>query len=97
MRNLVFGSYSVRGKKNRRNISRFMLSTPSTPAITNLRRRAMTLPWSDVSSVLLNMTRNACARDGFASSLGGADPGVSDVEFAILSPGRDRPDRKSVV
>ena len=41
MRNLVFGSYSARGKKKRRNISRLMLSEPSTAAITKRRRRAI--------------------------------------------------------
>src|SRR5947208_8947158 len=71
-------------------MSRFTLSEPSTAAITNLRRRAITLPGSS-SSFLVNMLRNACARDGLGLltlglSCGGADPGVSDVEFAILSP-----------
>src|SRR5947209_156018 len=99
MRNLVLGSYSARGKKNRRNIRRFTLSEPSTAAITNLRRRAITLPSS--GSSLVKMLRNAWASEGFAftspaSRLGGVDPGVSDVEFAILSPGRDRPGLPSV-
>ena len=85
MRNLVFGSYSARGKKKRRNISRFTLSVPSTAAITNLRRRAITLPSSE-SSLLEKILRNACARDGFDLGGGVADPAGSNVEFAILSP-----------
>src|SRR4051812_8708062 len=87
MRNLAFGSYNAPGKKNRRNMSRLTLGDPSTAAITNLRRRAITFPGS-ASSDLVKMFRKACARDGLAASFGGADPGVSDVEFAILSPGR---------
>ena len=85
MRNLIFGSYSARGKKKRRNIRRFTLSVPSTAAITNFRRRAMTLP-SSVSSLLENMDRSASTRDGFVFGVGGAEPAGSNVEFAILSP-----------
>src|SRR5262249_6576437 len=80
---------------------RLTLSEPSTAAITNLRRRAITLPSSSVIESLEKIARNACASEGldFAAldaSLGGADPGVSDVEFAILSPGRDVPALPSV-
>ena len=56
-----------------------------TAAMTNFRRRAITLP-SSASSLLLNMDRSAWARDGFVPGGGGAEPAGSNVEFAILSP-----------
>src|SRR5664279_3611054 len=75
--NWLFGSYSARGKKKRRNISRLTVNVPSTAAITNLRRRAMTL-LSSASSLLEKMSLSARAIDGLDFGLGAAVPAGSN-------------------
>lgn len=86
MVNLVFGSYNARGKKNRRNISRFTQRVPSTAAITKRRRRA-TVRDSSGSSCLEKIVPIAWNRDGLGTACPaplGAEPGGSKVVFAIF-------------
>src|SRR5579872_5763310 len=83
MVNLVFGSYSARGKKKRRNIRRLTERVPSTAAITKRRRRATTLT-SSASSCLEKMVRIAWNKDGFGAAPFGAVPGGSTVVLAIF-------------
>ena len=80
MRNLVFGSYSARGKKKRRNIRRLTPSVPSTAAMTKRRLRAPTLS-SSVSSGRVKIVLIAWNNPGLGCSGGAA--GGSAVVLAI--------------
>src|SRR5947209_5809600 len=84
---LVLGSYSARGRKKRRNITKFTPRNPRTDAITNRRRRAIRL-LSSPSSGSVKILRSASPIPGLIGLGGGAEApaGFSAVGFDIYAP-----------
>src|SRR5205823_4262978 len=95
---VVFGSYSARGRKKRRNITKFTPRNPSTDAITKRRRRAISLD-SSVSSGPVRILAIASPRPGLRGFCGGAaaPAGFSAVGFDMYAPWTPRGGHRSEV